>query len=315
MTVADRRRGFLGGTDIAAIIGVSPWRSPLDVWLDKTGRAEQRETNYAMRRGTRLEALLLDEFGRRHPEYRVSRPRKPVVRDNAGFPAGASLDGLAYPKASRKAAAVLEAKTAFGSWKAFRGRDLPDQYWVQVQWYLWVTGLPVAYVIADTGAWDVKEITIEPDGEVQQRLVDEGRRFWVDYVMADTPPPPAPGHPSDLQALGVAYRETTDDVLELPDDVTRLVAAYVDEQRAKAEHEARLDELKATIAAAMGPHTKARGGSYEISWAPQTRMSVDTKALKAAHPDIAEQFTRTTESRVLRIRTGGGGHDERDANG
>ena len=307
MMAADRRRGFLGGTDIAAVIGVSPWRSPLDVWMEKTGRAQQRETNYARRRGTRLEALLLEEFGRRHPEFRVSRPRKPIIRD-AGFPAGASLDGLAYPKASRKAAAVLEAKTAFGSWKAFQGRDLPDQYWVQVQWYLWVTGLPVAYVIADTGSWDVKEITVEPDAEVQQRLVDEGKRFWLDYVVADTPPPPAPGHPGDLQELGVAYQETTDDVLELPDDVTRLVAAYVDEQRAKAEHEARLDELKAAIAAAMGPHTKARGGSYEISWAPQARATIDTKALKAAHPDIASEFMRESVARVFRVKqtTGGG---------
>jgi len=301
MNVEARRR-FLGGTDIAAVIGVSPWRSPLDVWLEKTGRPVTHEVTYAMRRGTRLEALLLEEFGRRHPEFRVSRPRKPVLRPDVGFPAGASLDGLAYPKGSRKPCAVLEAKTAFGSWRAFQGHDLPDQYWVQTQWYLWVTGLPLAYLVADTGSWDLQEITVEPDAEVQRRLVDLGRRFWGDYVVANTPPPPSPEHPGDLQSLGLAYQETTDEVLELPEDVTRLVASYLDEQRRKAEHEARLDELRAEIAAAMGPHTKARGAWYEVSWAPQTRTSIDTKALKAAHPDIASEFMRESTSRVFRVK-------------
>ena len=311
MTVTARRRGFLGGTDIAAVIGVSPWRSPLDVWLEKTGRAQQRETNYAMRRGTRLEALLLEEFGRRHPELRVTRPRKPVIRD-AGFPAGASLDGLAYPKTGRKPTAVLEAKTAFGSWRAFRDGDLPDQYFAQIQWYLWVCHLPLAYVVADTGGWDVKEITVQAAPELQQRLVEEGRRFWLDYVVPDVPPPPAPGHPSDLQALGAAYPEIDEEVLELPADVAELVAQYVAEQRAKAEHEAKLDELKAIIAAAMGSHAKGRAGTYEVTWAPQTRATLDARALRAAHPDIAAQFTRTTESRILRVRTTQGGLDERD---
>lgn len=173
---------------------------------------------------------------------------------------------------------------------------------MQVQWYLWVTGLPVAYVVADTGSWDLQEITVEPDAEVQRRLVDLGRCFWLDYVATDTPPPPSPEHPGDLQSLGLAYKETTDELLELPEDVTHLVASYLDEQRRKAELEARLDDLRAAIAAAMGQHTKARGGWYEVSWAPQTRTSIDTKALKLAHPDIAAEFSRESVTRVFRVK-------------
>ena len=158
------RRSYIGGTDIAAITGVSPWASPLSVYLDKTApeQAEQSDS-LPMRRGLALERFIADEFERAHPRVVCYHPR-PIVRTDWGFPAGASVDRfVATAEHPRTPIAVLECKTAFGfqsarQWSEAEA-DLPDSYYVQVQWYLAVTGLDLAYGAADTGR---EKLTVMP---------------------------------------------------------------------------------------------------------------------------------------------------------
>ena len=57
-----RRKG-LGGSDIAAILGISKWRTPMDVWVEKMGLVEPSEESYAMMRGRILEDAIAQWYG------------------------------------------------------------------------------------------------------------------------------------------------------------------------------------------------------------------------------------------------------------
>ena len=199
------RRSYIGGTDIAAITGVSPWASPLSVYLDKTAPEQaERSDSLPMRRGLALERFIADEFERAYPRTVCYHP-SPIVRTDWGFPAGASVDRfVATVDHPRTPIAVLECKTAFGfqsarQWSEAEA-DLPDSYYVQVQWYLAVTGLDLAYGAADTGREKLTVIPIASDPAVQARLIEAGRAFWQEHVERGVPPEPS-GTDADGEAL------------------------------------------------------------------------------------------------------------------
>src|SRR5690606_15971722 len=63
----------IGGSDIAAIVGVSPWDTPLSIYLRRVGELPEKEETEAMYWGTVLEEVVAQEYKRRHPEVQVRR--------------------------------------------------------------------------------------------------------------------------------------------------------------------------------------------------------------------------------------------------
>ncbi|MBO0813815.1 MAG: YqaJ viral recombinase family protein, partial [Actinobacteria bacterium] len=146
MTAADaewhawRGRG-IGSSDIAGLLGLSPWSSPYSVWLEKVGGGGQRETE-RMRWGRAFENEILDEAARRlgvviaarqvaatHPRYEWAR---------------ATLDATYAEQPGAAEAGALEAKMTGDP----RWAEVPAYYWVQVQWQMEVRQLPACWVAA-----------------------------------------------------------------------------------------------------------------------------------------------------------------------
>ena len=183
------RAAGLGGTDVAAVLGVNPYRTALDVWLEKTGRNGQveRPVSYAARRGLHMERFLIAEYRDQNPGVVLERP--PALIAHPGLPwLRASLDHLAHhPDETR----VLEVKTA-----GWRARDawwdpallIPDSYAIQVLTYLAVTGLDRADVVADI-AGDWTTVTIGRDVEWEAQALPALETWWVKHVLGDVPPP------------------------------------------------------------------------------------------------------------------------------
>lgn len=178
-----RSRG-LGGTDVAAVLGANPWRTPLEVFLDKTQpQPDNMRDNWAMRRGRHLERLLVDEYARRHPGAILDKP--PALLAHPEHPwLRASLDHLAHHP--DLGTVVVEVKTcglrAAPDWW---GGAIPDHYAIQVLTYLCVTGLDEAHVIADV-AGDVEERVIYRDPVWEAAAIPILAEFW-DHVQAGTP--------------------------------------------------------------------------------------------------------------------------------
>jgi predicted phage-related endonuclease len=299
----ETRRQYLGGTDMAAITGVSKWAGPVSVYLDKIGHPDEDEESLVMRRGIALERIIAEEFEHANPGLVTYKPR-PIVRTDWGFPAGASVDfmvaELAHP---RTPVAGLECKTAFRfGWRDWdeETADLPDAYYVQVQWYLAVTELPMFYSAADVGDERLRIVPVVPDLDIQATLIEAGREFWTRHVERGVPPQPI-GLDADGPAIRRLFPETIPDpAVTIEDDAAEVLLSDYLAHKFKAEEAKRAAETaKQQLCVLMGEHERAVVGRWLLSWKPQERTTIDSARLRAERPDIAAAYSKTSESRTF----------------
>ena len=135
------RRTGIGGSDAAAIIGKSHFKSNVDVWEEKEGLREPDDISdkEQVKYGKAVEDLLLQMFALDNPEYEVTSNKKIVYRRGFMF---ASLDGELVERATGELG-IYEGKTAeihkkieLEKWN----KRVPDYYYVQILHYLIVTG-------------------------------------------------------------------------------------------------------------------------------------------------------------------------------
>jgi predicted phage-related endonuclease len=307
-----QRRAYLGGTDIAGIIGVSPWSSPLSVYVDKTApeQAEDKDS-LPMRRGLALERFIADEFVRARPGIVTYHP-SPIVRTDWGFPAGASIDYMvARVEHPRTPVGLMDSKTAMSfysrrQWKepdpdrGLQEGDLPDAYYTQLQWYLAVSGLSHAWAAADTGDDSLTVVPVTPSPSIQARLIDAGREFWTQHVERGIAPEPS-GTDADADALSRMWPDTIPDPpVTIEDELAEVILSDYLAHKFKAEEAKRAaDADKQRLQALMGEHETAVIGRWKLAWKRQSRTTVDTKRLKAEKPDLAAEYAKTSESRVF----------------
>jgi putative phage-type endonuclease len=192
------RRTGIGGSDIAAVLGCDPYRSPWNVWCEKTGRAPPQEENAFTRWGTRLEHAIADDYQERHPEVAV-RP-SPTLRHpqriwHIATPDRLCFEMLEEAKWCDRPSYGLEIKN-----KGFFQRNnwgesgddadtaVPDEVLAQCHWSMALTELPQWDVCALIGGNDCRDFTVVRDPEAEGVLIEVAERFWVDCVLRDRPP-------------------------------------------------------------------------------------------------------------------------------
>jgi len=177
----ERRRYGIGSSECAAILGVNPWATAIDVWRSKVEEPAEDKPSRAMQAGTELERLALEwaaeELGQevtRHDQtVSLEHPRHPAMR---ATPDGYAADGW-----------IVEAKvTGDPPWD-----EVPIHYLVQVQHQLAVTGLPGAYVAqVSRGRLDVTMHRVERHEGLIRRLEIEIPEWWERHVVGGEPPAP-----------------------------------------------------------------------------------------------------------------------------
>ena len=161
-----RKKG-IGGSDVAGILGVSHWASPLTVYLDKVGVTQKKETSEKMEIGTELEPYLREKFikkmSKELTDLKVITIKKILQHPDIDYIL-ANVDGLVYCK--EYGWGILELKTT-GERNAHEWEDdkIPNGYMCQVQHYLFVTGLQYAYIACLIGGqrFVVKRILRDQD--------------------------------------------------------------------------------------------------------------------------------------------------------
>jgi putative phage-type endonuclease len=246
-----RTRG-LGGTDVAAVLGFDSWRTQLDVWLDKTGRADRRSIDsYPIRRGHHMERMLLDEYGRTTGAWIERAPDLPALLAHPEHPwLRASLDGLAHHP---DRTVVVDAKTA-----GWRGREAwwdperlcPDQYAVQMLTYLAVTGLEEAVLVADV-AGEFTTVTVMRDLAWEARALPLLDAWWTRHVLGDEPPPIDYDRDS-IPALNRTWVPEPGTSVEASPAVRGALGAYCGLHPKWKERERTLAALKVQIREGMG---------------------------------------------------------------
>jgi putative phage-type endonuclease len=211
----------VGGSEVAAVLGVHPKMTAFDVWAHKTGKLPEREHdqdptgNLPAYLGTKLEPLVADVYEHRHPEF-VCRPADTVVHPDYTFaivtpdrnlhrviPGSrqdlrAALQDIANVRRAEVVECeespekLLEIKTK--SWRTARafgeqGTDeVPADVLCQAHWQLFVTRFAVVDVAVLIDGRDYREYTVHADPELHASMLEEVRRFWHGNVLADIPP-------------------------------------------------------------------------------------------------------------------------------
>ena len=197
----DRLTG-IGGSDLAAILGLSKWRSPYQVWLEKTGRSQSDESTLPMRWGSYAEEFVAREYadrtGRGVQRYNamLRHPEAPLIGhiDRLVIPEGAKT---ASHKGQIRTSIGLECKTvsAFAAgrdseWGPEGTDQVPSQYLIQCAAYLALTGCQQWDLAALIGNHDFRIYHFHRDLDLEGYLLEESSRWWRDHVIADVPPNP-----------------------------------------------------------------------------------------------------------------------------
>jgi putative phage-type endonuclease len=283
----------IGSSDVPAILGLSPWSTPLQVWLWKTGREGPAPQNEAMVIGQALEDPVARLWTRRTGN-RVRRVQSFLAHPERRWQI-ALLDRVT----SHDPLEIVEIKVS-GRAEDWRGGDLPPAYWAQVQHQLAVTGLRRARLVALVGT-RLEERLIEAVPSWQEDLRELEWEFWR-HVEEDTPPPATA---ADLSVLPRAYPGVDGRTLEAPPEVVDLVAQLREQRLLLARIQSEVERLQAEIEATMGDATNlVAGGHLLATWRPVERRTLDSKRLREELPEVWERYAQVQRTRVFRLMGG-----------
>lgn len=302
----EARRKGIGGSDAAAILGLDPWRTPLAVYLDKRGELPDDDSE-AAEWGRRLEAFVADGAVDRINHDRAAAGLPPVkarrrhaILQHPDHPFMlASLDREIV--GHERGPGVMEVKTtgywAARQWDHGSDPDLPEQWHVQHQHYLAVTGRTHGWLAVLVAGQRLLVEQVERDDELIGALVEVEAAFWRRVQAGE--PPPASARDDDVTKTAYA-RATPGRSVVLPAEARDLIeqrqAARAAESAAadrRKEAEARLRQLIGDAEVAFLPGDDRPCFTYK-RFAPE---KFNAKAFKAANPNLYEQFKRESPYR------------------
>ena len=317
-----RRRG-IGGSDVSAIIGISPFRTARDIYYDKLGIAavEEDEENWvAMEMGHLLEDLVAKIFERRTglDIYQIKKmfrhPLYPFMLADVDY-------FITMPDGTK---AILEIKTTNYNAKDLWWKDgretVPAYYEAQGRHYMAVMDIDRVFFCCLYGNTEDETIIreIHRDMAYEEEMVFLEQEFWDSHVQKQVPPPYLEDGDvilaSARQYCGRADKDADAIVLNGSMPSTLMRYMQLQEQKKQSDKyskklEADIQRLKAILAAEMGTSCKAvcdMGGSrYTLTYNPVRKMMVDKDnlmRLKLQYPEIYEQFVTVSEFRTFHVK-------------
>ena len=290
------RKSSIGGSEAAAILGLSPWKSPFQLWLEKTGQAEPEDISEreAVHFGTILEQVVADEFC--HREGKKVR-RCGLYRSRKHPFMTASFDRLIVGEE-----AGLECKTS----NAFKRQewdagDVPLPYQVQCQHYMMVSGYPRWYIACLVGGNHFVTWIVERDEEAIAALEAAEVDFWEKVQKGIMPD--VDGSESCTKALRERFKGGNAEPILLPKESVKLLERFDQLKDLKADIETEAKEIQNRLCAMLGDNEVGFIGegddARKVTWKTVAgRVTIDSKRLKAEMPDVFEKYSkRSADSR------------------
>lgn len=271
----------IGGSDAAVIMGMNRYKSPYQLWLEKTGQVEppNLSSNQYVYWGTKNEANIADWFQEetgkkvkrlgtlRSKEYpfMLANVDRTVVGENAG----------------------LEIKTAgVRQYRKWKDDEIPDDYYCQCLHYMAVTGADYWYIAVLLGGNEAKWKRIERNEEDIQHLIMAETDFWK--LVETRTPPPVDGSDSCAAALSAQYKGGDPNYsIILPPDIDGVIASLEDDKAIMDALKKQITEKENRLKALLGNAEEGTTDHYRVLWKTQAgRSSVPLAKIKKQTPDI-----------------------------
>ena len=314
------RRQGIGGSDVAAIMGVSPFATLRDLYNDKCGIQDmmQEEENWVAKEvGHRLEELVAKIFAFK-TGYKVYAVRKLFRHPLHSF-MQANVDYFVeLPDGST---AILECKTTNYNCKdKWNDGVVPINYEWQCRHYMAVMNLSCAYIACLYGNNENEFVyrRIERDEAIEQDMIEMEEHFWNEYVLGRVEPPYTESGALVLESIRHHYGELdpTADAVILPIRMAARLEQYLDlaaqksllaaqiktlEDQMKKAYAPIVDEMKTSCTAVC----VSGSATYEVRNQPVYRTSISKdklQKLEESHPDLYSEYTETTERRRFSVK-------------
>ena len=284
------RQDFIGGSDVAAVLGQSRWKTPLQLWAEKTGEVEPKDLSgiEAVELGTDLEDFCAKRFERKtgFPVRRTGSTYVHKVHQFMRCQVDRLLTGTDY---------LLEVKTC-SAWKEkeWSGDEVPAEYILQVQWQLMITGKTLGYICVLIGGQKFLYKEIHPDQELHDMMKERAIAFWK-MVEDRTPPSAMLGDDDVLLSLHPRSNNEIQMIQEKNDQIRHLQELKMHIK----ELEEQKDGIEVQLKDIIGDNLGIKTSEYCVKWTPMEQSRVDVEKLKA--DGIYDLYKKTSGSRRLTV--------------
>ena len=283
----------IGGSTIAAIMGYDKYRTPYQVWKDLTGRSNDNlGGNKFVIAGHRLEQAVAEYFAEETGFKIIESSRGDTLYVHQEHDYLVASPDRMYINESGKTC-VLECKTTQNTID-----DTPLAWYCQLQWYLMITGCGEGSIAWLTRGVDFGCRQFYANVDFQNELLLAAVDFWNNNVLTDNVPDFA--NSSDIESF---YQETTGDVVEADN---RLLQLHMELRSVKDQIktlEAKEGELSEMVKLRMcNAEAVKYFGKSLFTWKQVSRVTVDSKRLKAEKPDIYVDYSKESVSRPFLVK-------------
>ncbi len=288
------RRERISATDVAVILALNPWKTPADLWLEKTQDVEPLEESEPMAVGNMVESPLIDwcaaslgvqpdrELGTIiHPDYDwlCATPDAGIVGQARGIEA--------------KSGGIVRGFVEADKWGAADTDEVPQEYWCQCQVQMaccqW-DGVWLAALIAGRGR---VRYFIPRDNAAIAAMIDAAYQWYEQHMQTGIAPTDST---PDIETLK-RVRRVPNKIATVPSELGEEFDAAKDALKLAEE---RADKAKAALLYAAGDADGIRSGLRSYTYFTQSRKGVDLERLRSEFPDAAEACAKVSTFPVLR---------------
>lgn len=288
------RKQGIGSSDAAAAIGLNPYKSQLELWMEKTGRDREipkpdpNDDSAPVFWGNVLEPIVAVQYAKKTGN-KVRRVN--AVLQHPAPELSWMLANIDREVTGSSEVQILECKTAGINGARLWKDGVPEYVQVQVLHQLAVTGKQAADVAVLVAGQELRIFRVERDEAMIAQLIELEKQFWH-YVETDTPPP-ADGSASADLALRCLFPRDDGEVVDLTDN-PELSQAYEELKQIRqeiAEQEKRESNLKQKLQQAMGEASKAVFSNGFVTWRKaKDSMTFNTAALLKDLPHLQQKY-------------------------
>lgn len=291
-----RKKG-IGGSDAAGLVGLSKWSTPFKIYADKMGFGIEKPDNEALRQGRDLEEYVAQRFTEKTGK-KVKRMNYLLQHDQYNF-IQANVDRVLVNEKSG-----LECKTMnprSGHVSGLEEGNVPEQYYVQCQHYMAVTGYNkwyLAILVFGTGFYWFEIPRHEEDIKA---LVDAEVKFWNEHILTEAPPSPDESEicKDVIKGMYPVENGETVDVSTIDDTIQSLEKVKAD----IAELEEKKTLYENIIKAELKECSYGKSDAFLISYKNSESNRFDVNKFKEEHPEMdLSGYYKKSSYRTLRIR-------------
>ena len=294
MNVKERQKG-IGGSDVAAIMGLNPWATPLDVYYSKIVPIKEIDDKAKvdrLRAGQIAEEFIIKRYEEME-NCKVKTDVGVLVHRNYEFMRG-NVDGIREDQN-----VVVECKTVGGFPDQWQGK-IPLYYKTQCAHYAMLTNCERVDLAAAFDRWMFKIFVYERDYPFEKEILQKCIDFWMNHVLKKVPP-----KSMTLKDFAkVSYQHNS--VCTADNAILNVVESYRDMLARQKDMEKHAETLKVKVIAALKGHDTMvdEAGREILTYKARVQKRLDTKSLKENEPDTYEQYVKVSKYRTLKLSEG-----------